>query len=168
MPNLYLMCGLPGSGKTTLAKKSAEQHKLKYISPDELYANINGDETIRDNKFIVWHYLFYKVHKALSNNEDVIIDTQSLRYEDRQQFIDWFPDCDHHLITINSDFGLCLDNMAGRKRKISEKDLEELFDKFEYPDDWETDKWETFIEIYNIDNTLVLRKIKIGGRFTIE
>src|SRR5580700_5672155 len=40
---LHMMCGLPGSGKTTLAKQLEEKHNAVRLCPDEWMAQIVGD-----------------------------------------------------------------------------------------------------------------------------
>ena len=37
MAKMYLMCGLSGAGKTTFAKKFAEENDLIYLSIDDFY-----------------------------------------------------------------------------------------------------------------------------------
>jgi predicted kinase len=43
MPTLFLICGLPGSGKTTLAKQLEYEHSALRLTPDEWMARIVGD-----------------------------------------------------------------------------------------------------------------------------
>jgi len=43
MATLFLMCGLPGSGKTTLARKIEVDHGALRLSPDEWMSRIVGD-----------------------------------------------------------------------------------------------------------------------------
>ena len=42
-PTLFLMVGLPGSGKTTLAKQLAVEHKALRLTPDEWIPVLYGD-----------------------------------------------------------------------------------------------------------------------------
>lgn len=43
MATLFLICGLPGAGKTTLAKELEQQHSAIRFSPDEWIAQIIAD-----------------------------------------------------------------------------------------------------------------------------
>lgn len=45
MATLFLMCGLPGAGKTTLAKKLEQSHAALRLSPDEWIASLLTDST---------------------------------------------------------------------------------------------------------------------------
>ena len=100
MANMYVMCGISGSGKTTFSKEFAKKHKLKYIGIDDYYALINGDECIHENTFDVWISVFHELHEAEMNNINCIVDTNCLTYAQRMQFIEWFPTFNHHLIYI--------------------------------------------------------------------
>ena len=44
MATLFIMCGLPFSGKTILSKKIAERFGIKGISYDELWKEIHDNE----------------------------------------------------------------------------------------------------------------------------
>jgi predicted kinase len=44
MATLFLMCGLPGSGKTTLAKQIEGQHSALRLTPDEWIVHLFGTE----------------------------------------------------------------------------------------------------------------------------
>lgn len=44
-PTLHLMVGLPGSGKTTLAKQIAKQENAIRLTPDEWQLRLFGDDT---------------------------------------------------------------------------------------------------------------------------
>jgi predicted kinase len=47
MATLYLICGLPGSGKTTLAKQLEKKHNALRLCPDEWIAQILEDPNDR-------------------------------------------------------------------------------------------------------------------------
>ena len=63
MANFYLVCGISGGGKTTLSKRIKEFNpNVVMLDVDEYYAEINGDECIRENTFEVWHKLYQDIH----------------------------------------------------------------------------------------------------------
>ena len=39
MPTLYILCGLPGAGKTTLAKAITQQRNMAYVSLEHIKAS---------------------------------------------------------------------------------------------------------------------------------
>ncbi len=45
MATLYLICGLPGSGKTTLARQIEQEHRALRLCPDEWIAALLRDVT---------------------------------------------------------------------------------------------------------------------------
>lgn len=49
MATLYLICGLPGAGKTTLARTMAKEKRLLHLSPDEWIARLFGVRDHIDN-----------------------------------------------------------------------------------------------------------------------
>lgn len=161
MARMFLCCGMSGAGKTTFSKEFAENNDIEYLSPELFYERINGDEKIRDNKFLVWHTLFEKIHELEINGKDCIIDTNALSYVDREQFLDWFPTFEHHLIFIDAPLELCIYNNSNRDRVIPEEEMFRLWEKFELPDEYEDERWMTYTEILNEDNEFELYRIYV-------
>ena len=148
-----LICGPSGAGKTTLAKVIADCLGLKYISADEFYAKVNGDECNHTNKFAVWIELFNAVHECELNGIDCIVDSNALSSSSRAEFINWFPGFNHHLIYMDADDALRLRNNQRRSRKIPDDVMIEMRARAE-PPVWRTlDKsWKSLLRIQNIDN----------------
>ena len=48
-PRLFLMCGLPGAGKTTRAKQLEEEHQAVRLTPDEWLAAIHQPGWTRED-----------------------------------------------------------------------------------------------------------------------
>jgi predicted kinase len=73
-PVLHLMCGLPGSGKTTLAKKISKQCNAVRFSPDEWLYDL-GLGFYNDEARIKVEKLQWKVAQALLRaGHDVILE----------------------------------------------------------------------------------------------
>lgn len=146
-PMLFLVCGLPGAGKTTFAKAFAQANNFKYISIDDCYADLNGDETDHSNKFQAWVLFYSRINLCQVMNEHVVVEAMSLDHFARHEFITWFPGFSHHLIIITNDFEECCRNVALRRRNISREGMLELKDKCRYPDINEQKEWDSGIQV---------------------
>lgn len=164
MPNMYVMCGISGSGKTYLSKQIAKETKIKRLGIDDFYAKINGDECKHENTFDVWIAFFQEIQKTFLNDEDCIIDTNALVWHQRMQFIEWFPNFNHHLIFIDAPFELQMKNNQGRKRKVPKDAMYKMAKRLQKPTA-ELDKdWDTIIYIENQNNVFQKPKL-IKGDF---
>ena len=78
MSKIMLMCGIPGSGKTTIAKKMIN-NSIKYISRDEIRFSMLGenDEYFSKEKEVFEEYI-NQINNALRNGYDVIADATHL------------------------------------------------------------------------------------------
>lgn len=148
-----LICGPSGAGKTTLAKQIVEHSGIRYLSADELYGKVNGDECIHTNKFEVWIKLFKAIHECEIEGVDCLVDSAALSASGRDEFINWFPDFNHHLIYVDADDILRMENNQRRKRKVPESVMMWMRARAE-PPVWRAldKKWKSLLRIQNIDN----------------
>lgn len=135
MSKLICLAGLPGAGKTTWAKNFIKDHpNFLYISPDCYYERINGDDLIRDHSFEIWMAMFRDIHIAEKNFNNVLIDSDNLTYAQRNQWIEWFPYFDEHiLLFLEEDYNTCFDRVSKRRRTIPEIIMREKMYKWENP-----------------------------------
>lgn len=152
-PKLYMMCGISGSGKTTFAKKFAEENDLYYICPDDFYKMLNGDDRIHTNEFEVWMTLFRALHMAEQQGRNTIFDTNNPTHVSRLQILDWFPGFEFHLIYIYAAPELCLKNNSSRRRVIPEDEMKRMIRTFEPPSEYEVLKYASVTKLENVDNT---------------
>ena len=88
---LILVCGLPGSGKSSFSKKL-----LKKISPEPVYLNsdILRKEIIKNPKYSseergkVYDELADRAQKALASNNTVIVDATFNQANERKHFLE--------------------------------------------------------------------------------
>ena len=153
MARMYLMCGCSGAGKTTFSKAFAEKHGLRYLGVDDFYKKVNGDECLHINMFEVWIEFFKAIHETEINNIDCIIDTNAIIKSHRDQFIDWFPTFEHHLIFIDANEDLRKKNNLSRRRQVSESAMDRMTKELEIPSpNMERREWKSIAFVYNNNN----------------
>ncbi len=92
MNKLYILCGLPFSGKTTLANATVKKLGCERIDLDEIKFELYGKE-IRDNdlKQSDWDLVYQKMYKAieegLKEGKTVIHDTGNFTNHERELVI---------------------------------------------------------------------------------
>ena len=90
MPTLFMMCGLPGSGKTTLAKQLEISENALRLCPDEWIANILADpantaemDRLRDEiESIQWEV----GKRSLALGINVILENGFWSHDERSRF----------------------------------------------------------------------------------
>lgn len=88
---LYVMCGLPFSGKTTLAKKIAEHTGSKLVTFDQLWLELEKDTTPASFlKGVEGWRLTRRVAKeriaeSFKNSRSVVYDDINVRFEHREE-----------------------------------------------------------------------------------
>lgn len=135
MSTMICLSGMPGSGKTTWAAEFLRKHPdFLYFSPDAYYERINGDECDRTDSFEIWMAMFRDIHIAEKNFNNVLIDSDNLTYAQRNQWIEWFPYFDEHiLLFLEEDYNICFDRVSKRRRTIPEIIMREKMYKWENP-----------------------------------
>lgn len=169
MGKMFLMCGLSGAGKTTFAKKFAEDNGYIYLGIDDFYKdyqrifapNLKSPWSDPKASFEVWQEFFRVINGCELDGDDVVIDTNAPTFVKRAQFIDWFPSFDeHNLIYIEADRDLRRHNNASRDRVVPDDEMERMEREFESPVIYgdhlllsnDECNWSSITIIKNIDN----------------
>ena len=88
MNTLYLTIGAPGSGKSTYSKNLIKDKDIKYLSSDELRAQLGKDESDQTVTGQVFSYIKKKVVEYLEIGDSVLIDATNINKKDRKYYID--------------------------------------------------------------------------------
>ena len=88
MNNLYIMCGLAFSGKSTLARKIAERTGSKLIAFDKLWVEKDKEHPVPKGDE-GWKFIRKvgqdEVAKALKEEKSVVYDDNNIRFEHREE-----------------------------------------------------------------------------------
>ncbi len=84
---LYITVGLPGSGKSTYAKKFIEKKDIEYLSSDELRAVFGKSEEDQTVTPLVFGHIKRKVDEFLKDGKNVLVDATSVNRRERSDYI---------------------------------------------------------------------------------
>lgn len=89
---LFIMCGIPGSGKTYFCKNKVKGKHI-YVSRDEIrFALLNEDDDYFSKEKEVWKYFVAKIEAGLEKGEDVYADATHLNPASRAKLMNCFVD----------------------------------------------------------------------------
>lgn len=74
LPTLYLTVGLPGVGKTTLARQIADTERILRLTPDEWMAPLFSDSNAGGRRDILEGRMIWVAHEVLRSKTSVVLD----------------------------------------------------------------------------------------------
>ena len=88
MPRLFIMCGLPASGKSTFAQQFIKNNDIRYVSRDEIrFSMIKKDEEYFSHEKEVFKKFAGTIAQTLIDGFDVIADATHLNRISRNKLI---------------------------------------------------------------------------------
>lgn len=144
MPELILLIGIPGSGKSFYTKKydydRIFKHNTTILSSDQVRKEILGDENDQTHNEEVFQYIKDTSVKQLEKGQRVIIDATNLSRKARQSITDYV---DQKLsfyeygfikfVVVATPYYQCLENNRKRSRQVPENIIERMYKQFEFP-----------------------------------
>ena len=84
-PTLYIMCGLSGSGKSTIATQIANKNPNTIIvSSDAIREELTGNYEDQEHNEEVFKIFYDRIRKNLENKKNVIADATNLTMKSRR------------------------------------------------------------------------------------
>ena len=133
-PSCIILCGIPGSGKTTYAKKYIEQFGGIHLSSDLIREELYGDESIQGNPNEVFNLMQKRAIEALNNGKSVVYDSTAVTRKDRAGIISACPkfvkiEC--HIVWAPIE--TCIERDAARKRTVGKEVTDRMLKRFQAP-----------------------------------
>lgn len=133
MNTIYIMCGLPGSGKTTTALNILKENKnALWVSSDSVREGLYGSEEIQGNPKEVFTEVDRLVQKALDEGHDVVYDATNISKATRRNIMNKF-DAEYICVYCNAELDTCIQRNDSRIRKVPHKVIKRMYKNFEEP-----------------------------------
>lgn len=152
MTKLFMMIGLPASGKSTLAEQIAKSEDAEIVSSDNIRKELYGDENIQGDNNKVFRILQERIISGLKNNKNMIYDATNISYKTRMAFLQRLNklEVEKIAIMVATPYEDCLIRNSQRERKVPEEVIKRMYYNFYVPQ-----YFEGFNDIQIIHNELL-------------
>lgn len=132
-----MLCGIPGSGKSALARKLKRElgTLTMIVCPDRIREDLYGDESIQGDGKKVFEIAYSSVIAALKNGINVIFDATNIKSRDRKNVLKRIEDikCKKYIYYIPVSVEEAMKRQEGRTRKVPLEVVQRMYDNFQEP-----------------------------------
>lgn len=145
-PVVFVMIGVPGSGKSTFAQ-SLKSHHIKVFSSDEYREKLFGDANIQTNPKLVFDTMYGDAIRAIKDGNSIVIDSTNVKSRDRKNIIKKFTNYTHSIIAIcmTTPISECVVRDNNRDRTVGKEVIDHMNDVYTKPT-----IEEGFVDIFDI------------------
>jgi len=141
MRTLYVLSGLPGSGKSTWAEDFKKTHKEPtfIIASDDIRVELGGYPQYFKEETKVWELFYSRMNEPLIYNDvNVIMDSTCLEDKFRKLVLEKSQKFDRKvLVFFNISPSICKTRNENREsdRRVKESAMDIMIENFHYPSD---------------------------------
>lgn len=132
MTELIMLVGLPGSGKSYVAKMF---RGYDVFSSDAIREELTGDSSNQDQNKEVFNILHKRIYDNLKSKRSAIYDATNLSSKRRRQFLQTIKNLDVYksAIVIATPFEECVENNKSRDRVVPDHVMDRMYKSFQIP-----------------------------------
>ena len=135
-PTLYIMCGLSGSGKSTIATQIANENPNTIIvSSDEIREELTGNYEDQEHNEEVFKIFHDRIRKNLENKKNVIADATNITMKSRRAIMMKVHGLNIRkvCVIVPKPFEQCKEDNLHREHPVPEFVLDKQIRKFQIP-----------------------------------
>lgn len=151
-PILFMMCGLPGSGKSTCIDRIEYNGEKPIVhSSDKLREELYGDANVQEKNGELFVELHRRIKEDLKNGNSVVYDATNLSKKRRIAFLNELNkiNCKHYCIVILTPYKKCLKQNRMRERVVPDDVILRMYKNFQPPA--YSEGWDKIILSFNLD-----------------
>ena len=155
-PILFVMIGLPASGKSTSAARLCKEYNARWCTSDGIRGEIFGDESKQGNNTVIFEVMKERTEESLTNGESVVYDATNLVAKKRKNLLNHDLkgiDCWKIAYVVLADIKECRRRNSIRSRKVPDNVIDRMLKSFQFP--WWGEGWDEII-IEKTDETTYL------------
>lgn len=134
-PRLIVLCGVPGSGKSTYARnKVNNDSNIVWLSSDAIRERLYGDANCQDDPGKVFEIMQKEAVEALEKGFDVIYDATSITRKARAGILNAVPKyVQKCCVIIWAPIDICIERDKARARTVGKEVIDKMLKRFEAP-----------------------------------
>lgn len=135
MATFYILCGIPGSGKSTWAVKNQSKYNFKIFSSDEYRKNLLGNINDQSKNGLVFERLYSDIVEYLKEGKNCCLDATNMTIKNRKFALDKLTniECEKVCILFATPQEIALANNELRDRKVPSEVIDKMISSFEIP-----------------------------------
>lgn len=134
-PVLWMMVGLPGSGKSIYAKTLANENATIVCSSDKMREELCGDESAQSNDEEVFRLLHRRIKALLKDGKSAIYDATNINSKRRRTFLSELRNipCKKVCVIMATPFVKCREWNDSRNRVVPHEVIDRMYKNWNTP-----------------------------------
>lgn len=158
MNKFIMLMGLPGSGKSTIAKELSIKENAVLHSSDDLREELFGDVNNQEGNKLLFQELKERIDRDMCNGKSVIYDATNISYKKRKAFLESLKaECYKECWLVATPYEICLSQNKRRGRNVPEKVIENMYKGIFIPQHYEG--WDHIEIIFRNDDNFDMTEL---------
>lgn len=135
LPKLFMMVGIPGSGKSYESEVIAKEHDAVIHASDKIREEFSKNPNLKGDNNLVFNQLHFRIQRDLKVGKNVVYDATNINSKRRKAFLNSIKSipCEKIAIIMATPYEQCIKNNAERESSIPERVIEKMYKNFQVP-----------------------------------